>query len=231
MIPKLSEKPLVDNTASFNRAPPGHSLADSPGKWAWERAPEFSSPNQAVDALIDSLQKPDTEDHIIQLMASGVSVEEISNTTTKLGFMEGKFTADVAEIIRPNIGVYLMGLAVEAGIDNVVKVIATPDGLPRTSYGMSDMRLLSIMKDRNPDMHRTILTDMPEQKLRQEAFQQQLQQESFLGAPEPSPQEGMMVPPQEGMMVPPQEGMMVPPQEGMMVPPQEGPEIEQEVQV
>lgn len=138
-----------------------------------------------MDALLDSIQDPDVEESLIQLMASGVSIEEITNTMTKLGFVEGKFTADVAEILKPNLGVYLMGLAVEAGVDNVTKVVSTMDGIPRTNYGMDDMQLLKIMKDRNPDLHRQIVDEMPRREQAQAMRQQQLQQESFLGMPEP----------------------------------------------
>ena len=185
MLPKFSNKPQIDRNSSFNQPPPGHSLTDTPGKWAWERPTEFTGPSEAMDALLDSIQKPEVEESMIQLMASGVSIEEISNTMTKLGFMEGKFTADVAEIIKPNLGVYLMGLAVEAGIDNVTKVVATMDGIPRTNYGMDDMQLLKIMKDRNPDLHKQITNEMPRREQAQAMRQQQLQKESFLGMPEP----------------------------------------------
>lgn len=187
MLPKFSNKPQIDRNSSFNQPPPGHSLTDTPGKWAWERPPEFTGPSEAMDALLDSIQKPEVEESMIQLMASGVSIEEICNTMTKLGFMEGKFTADVAEIIKPNLGVYLMGLAVEAGIDNVTKVVSTMDGIPRTNYGMDDMQLLKIMKDRNPDLHRQITNEMPRREQAKAMRQQQLQKESFLGMQEPRP--------------------------------------------
>jgi len=78
-----------------------------------------------------------------------------------------------------------MGLAVEAGVDNVTKVVSTMDGIPRTNYGMDDMQLLKIMKDRNPDLHRQIVDEMPRREQAQVVRQQQLQQESFLGMPEP----------------------------------------------
>lgn len=186
MLPKFSNEPRIDKTSSFNRAPPGHSLTDTPGKWAWERPPQFSAPSEAMDALLDSLQNPDTEESLIQILSAGVSIEEITNTITKLGFMEGKFTVDVAELLKPNLAVYLMGLSVEAGIDNVTKVFATPDGLPRTNYGMDDVQLLEIMKDRNPNLHREIVSEMPRRKEQESARKQQLQQESFLGMAGPS---------------------------------------------
>jgi len=185
MLPKFTSQPQVDKNTSFNQAPPGHSLTDTPGKWAWERPPQFAGPDEAMDALIDSLERPEVQESYIQLLASGISIEEIVNVVTKLGFTEGKFTVDVAELIKPNLAVYFMGLAVEAGIDNVTKVFATPDGMPRTNYGMDDVQLLQIMKDRNPDMHREILMEMPRRKQEQEMRQAQLEQESFLGMEEP----------------------------------------------
>lgn len=185
MLPKFTSQPQVDKNSSFNQAPPGHSLADTPGKWAWERPPEFSGPNEAMDALIDSIERPEVQESYVQLLAAGVSIEEIVNVVAKMGFIEGKFTVDVAEIIKPNLAIYLMGLAVEAGIDSVTKVFATPDGMPRTNYGMDDVQLLQIMKDRNPEMHRQIVTEMPRREQEQAVRQMQLQQESFLGMDEP----------------------------------------------
>ena len=82
--------PQLNKSSSFNQAPPGHSLTDEPGKWAWERPTEFSSPNEAMDALLDSLERPEMQESLIQLLSAGVSIEEITNTMTKLGFMEGK---------------------------------------------------------------------------------------------------------------------------------------------
>lgn len=184
MLPKFSSQPRVNKSTSFNQPPPGHSLTDAPGKWAWERPPQFASPSQAMDAMLDSLQAPETEESLIQLLAAGVSIEELTNTMTKLAFMEGKISADVSELLKPNLAVYFMGLAVEAGIDNVTKVFATKDGLPRTNYGMDDMQLLKIMKDRNPDMHDQIVRGIPQQKEQQAAREQQIQQESFLGMDE-----------------------------------------------
>jgi len=187
----LKRKPTITPESRFSKAPPGFSLAGTPGKWPWERPPEYATAPEAVDYLIDNLEKPDIQEMQIKLLAAGVSIEEIVTTTTRVGFMEGKFTVDVAELIKAPLAFYLMGLATEAGID--AKVFATKDGLPRMNYGMQDAQLLRIMKDRNPDFEKFITSEMPRQKVQQQERQRALQEESFLGL-EAEAIEGEVVP-------------------------------------
>jgi len=178
----LKRKPTITPESRFSKAPPGHSLADTPGKWPWERPPEYPTAPEAVDYLISNLEKPEIQEMQVQLLAAGVSVEEIVNTSVKLGFMEGKFTVDVAELIKAPLAFYLMGLATDAGIE--AKVFNTRDGLPRTNYGMQDARLLRIMRDRNPDFEKFVTRELPKQRIQQRERQQALQEQSFLGVDE-----------------------------------------------
>jgi len=171
----LKRKPTITPESRFSKAPPGFALAGSPGKWPWERPPEHTTAPEAVDAIIENLEKPEIQEEYVKLLAAGVSIEEMVNTATKLGFMEGKFTVDVAEIIKAPLAFYLMGLASEAGID--AKVFTTRDGLaPRTNYGVGDAQLLNIMRDRNPDFEKFISSGAPR---RQQEMEQRMSQ-SFL---------------------------------------------------
>ena len=178
-------KPTITPESRFSKAPPGYSLAGTPGKWPWERPPEFNTPSEAVDGLIDNLEKPDIQEQYVQLMAAGVSIEELVNTMTRVGFMEGKFTVDVAEIIKAPLAMYLMGLATEAEIP--AKVFTTQDGLPRENYGMKDAQILNIMRDRNPDFAKFVERDLPQRLGQEKQRREQIQQESFIGV-EPSPE-------------------------------------------
>ncbi len=177
-------KPTITPESRFSKAPPGYSLAGTPGKWPWERPPEFNTPSEAVDGLIDNLEKPDIQEQYVQLMAAGVSIEELVSTMTRVGFMEGKFTVDVAEIIKAPLAMYLMGLATEAEIP--AKVFTTKDGLPRENYGMKDAQILNIMRDRNPDFAKFVERDLPQRLGQEKQRREQIQQESFIGV-EPNP--------------------------------------------
>lgn len=188
----LKRKPTITPESRFSKAPPGFSLTGSKGKWPWERPPKYATAPEAVDALIENAEKPQIQEMQLQLLAAGVSIEEIVTTAARVGFMEGMFTVDVAELIKAPLTFYYMGLAAEAGID--AKVFATKNGLPRTNYGMKDSQLLKIMRDRNPDFAKFIQEEMPKQamarKQQKEMMEQQMREQSFLGV---EPIEGEVV--------------------------------------
>ena len=152
----------LNNESNFSVAPPGYSLTGPKGQYAWEKPPEHATPNAAVDAIIDNLEKQEVQENMVQLMFAGVSIEELVSTMTKVGFMEGKFSVDVAEIIKAPLSMYLMGLATEANIQDV-RVFNTYDGLPRTDYGMKDSQILNIMRNRNPNKYEYVTAVAPQQ--------------------------------------------------------------------
>ena len=152
MINTQKRKDLQVNR--FNKAPPGWSLTEPKGKWAWEKPPVSSSPAKAVDFVIDRLEAPEVRTQMEKLMVAGVSIQEIVNTIAVGGFSQGQFTPDVAEIIKGPLAAYLMGVASEEEIP--VKVYNTRDGLYAMDEGMSDDDMLNVMKDRNPDLYQFI---------------------------------------------------------------------------
>ena len=97
--------------------------------------------------------------------------------------MEGKFSVDVAEIIKIPLTIYLMGLATEAGIHQT-KVFNTKDGMPPRKEMLDDLTLLSIMKDRNPQMADMVLGGMQRQIVEEAQQQQEMLEGSFLGSPD-----------------------------------------------
>ena len=152
MIDTQKRKSLQVNR--FNKAPPGWSLTEPKGKWAWEKPPVHSGPAQAVDSVIDRLEMPEVRTQIEKLMVAGISIQEIVNGVAIAGFSQGQFTPDVAEIIKGPLAAYLMGMAAEEEIP--VKVYNTRDGLHELDEGMSDDDMMDVMKDRNPDLYKFI---------------------------------------------------------------------------
>jgi hypothetical protein len=177
-------KPLVNKESRFSKAPPGYSLTQPPGKWPWEKPAQFAEPDGAVDALIQSIQRPEVEETIVKMFAAGISIEEVVQTMTKLGFMEGKFSADVAEIIQVPLTIYFMGLATEAGIHDT-RVFNTKDGKPPRQQMLDDLTLLGIMKERNPRMAEMVTGGMQKQVMQEMEAEQQMMSGSFLGSTEP----------------------------------------------
>lgn len=170
----------------FAKAPPGFSLTQTPGNHAWEKPPKYTTPAEAMDAITGQLGMMKNQMQHVKMMMSGVSIEEIVNVTTKMGFMQGAWSVDVAEIIKVPLAWYLMGLAAEAGID--AKLLATKSGLPQRKYDITDAKFLNIMKDRNPDLARFIMNEMPRQKKSDMAEKRRIQEESFLSTKQDVPQ-------------------------------------------
>lgn len=162
-------------------APPGHSLTDTPNKWAWDRPPEFSNPDDAIDHVIEGLEKASTKQDIVRMMAAGISVEELVTQIGFKGFMEGFYTPDVAELIKPSIAIYLMGLAEDNGFTPVVFT----GGVDKTNEyegRVDDQTFYSIMKERNPEMFAAVLEEANEEE-RMQAYLRQTNEE-ILATPE-----------------------------------------------
>jgi len=163
----------------LNRMPPGHSLTGSEGKWAWEKPPRFTNPEEAIDFVIDQLETPDVESDMLNLMTAGISIEEIVETVALGGFATGHYTPDVAELIKAPIAMYLAGLAVENEIPP--KMFNTETGMPPSNEQVSDAQIMNIMQDREPERIDAINMAMDEQNQAM-LEQDQINNQSFLSA-------------------------------------------------
>ena len=188
--------------------PPGHSLTDTPRKWAWDKPPVYSDPDEAVDFVLDSLETESTKNDMIKLMLAGISIEEIVTQIGFKGFMEGYYTPDVAELIKPPISLYLLGVADDAGFKPIFYA-GDPEG--KRPDSVSDETFFGIMKQRNPELFAAMIekaneeermvelakTDIIQSNIDMAMREQQIENESFIGVPveqeEPMMGEGMDV--------------------------------------
>lgn len=140
----------------LNRPVPGWSLTQPKGKWPWDKPPVHSDPDEVIEKLIDNMEAPKTREQIIKLMFAGISIEELVNTVGMMGFAEGQFNPDVAELIKGPLAIYLMGLADENDVP--VRVFANEEKLRREEAGMDDATILEIMRERNPEFAEFVMT-------------------------------------------------------------------------
>lgn len=178
-MPFINDRNTRNSLDRFNRAPPGISLTTPPGRMPFEKPPKYTTPGEAVDAIIDNIERPEVEEQFIQLMAAGVTIEELVDTMTMTGFMEGQFSVDVAEIIKPPLGFYLMGLAAAADIP-VRPFKGDRDGLPPEPQELDDADIFNIMRVRNPEFASYLLQRPQIEAQKQEELKQRLAG-SFLG--------------------------------------------------
>ena len=128
-------------------APPGNSLTDAPGKWPWEQPPRFTDPDDVIDFTIDTILGGPIKDDMVKLMLAGITVEELVTQISFKGFLEGQFTPDVAELIKPALGIFLVDLALINGVEPKMFVDNTP-----VEGDVSDENFFEILKENNPKL-------------------------------------------------------------------------------
>jgi len=132
-------------------APPGHSLTDEPGKWAWERPPQFANPDDALDFVLDKLEEPTRRKDIMRMLVAGISIQELVSQIAFKGFMQGAYSPDVAELIKPSIGIYLYREALEEGFEPRMMVDENEENGIKEGE-VDDVSFFRIMKVRNPEL-------------------------------------------------------------------------------
>ena len=160
----------IDAIDRFNAPPPGHSLTSEPQKWAWEKPPEYTVPEEAMAWVVGRIEQPEVEENFLRLMLSGVPIEAITNTITFTGFTEGYWSPDMSELLKMPIAMHFMGLALE---NNIPATIFNKDpNLAKEEGLMPEEKVMAIMEQNRPDMYNKIMyatdllldEDMPEEE-------------------------------------------------------------------
>jgi len=128
-VPKANSNALETETLKgsieaidpFSAPVPGQSLTVEPGSQKYEKPAEYSDPDEALMWMIGRLEddRELKETHLSQ-MASGIPIEYIVNTIAFVGFSEGMWTPDVAELIKPPLAMYFIMQGMAEDIPMVV---------------------------------------------------------------------------------------------------------------
>tara|TARA_R100000734_G_C3278175_1_gene72445 strand:+ start:41 stop:532 length:492 start_codon:yes stop_codon:yes gene_type:complete len=103
----------------FDTPIPGQSLTDEPGNYPWEHPPQLVETDEAADYLWDRMSEPEMAEQIIALLDAGIPVEAIGRAALFGGFLNGKFTPDVAFIIAEPVMKMILTIGVMAGIKDI----------------------------------------------------------------------------------------------------------------
>jgi hypothetical protein len=78
---------------------PGQSLTRAPGASPWEKPPQYVDPDDAMDFLFKQVTEPKHAHKLLALIGAGGTLSAIVGTILMGGFMEGKWTPDVAILL------------------------------------------------------------------------------------------------------------------------------------
>ena len=104
----------------FDAPVAGQGLTDEPGNYPWEHPPQFTDTDEAADFVWDRLHRPEFAEQVIAMLDAGIPVEAIGRIIIFNGFMEGKWTPDVAFIIAEPVMKMIATMGMRAGVDNIV---------------------------------------------------------------------------------------------------------------
>ena len=103
----------------FDAPVPGQGLTDNPGNYPWEHPPQYTDTEEATDFLWDRLHRPEFAEQVIAMLDAGIPVEALGRIIIFNGFMEGKWTPDVAFIIAEPLMKMIATMGMRAGVDNI----------------------------------------------------------------------------------------------------------------
>ena len=145
----------------FDQPIAGQGMTASPGSRVWEKPSQFSKPEEAAGYVIDKIENTETsKDNMLNIIAAGSSIETIANTLSFVGFTEGKWTPDTAELIKVPLAVYLVGLAVENNIDATMYNVAKED-----QETMNESDLYKMMASNRPQEFNDLKKNFEEQSM------------------------------------------------------------------
>jgi hypothetical protein len=123
-MPMQYEEPTIN---PFNAPIPGQGLTDEPGNYPWEHPPQFPAIEDAADFIYERLSDPKQLKRLLTMMRIGVPIEALVKVITFSGFLEGKFTVDVARLLEPIVAMQIMSKAQVAEIPAKINLEDTED--------------------------------------------------------------------------------------------------------
>jgi hypothetical protein len=90
----------LQNDPHIGKPIPGQSLTATPGSMPYENPPQTSSVEKAFLTLKAGLYQKNTQREIGEVTKAGISCETLASSLVMMGFSQGMFNPDVAELIR-----------------------------------------------------------------------------------------------------------------------------------
>ena len=155
----------------FDSPVPGQSLTDTPGNYPWEHPPQFVDPEEATEYIWVTLHQKELTEQLIGMLDAGVPVEAIGRTILFAGFMEGKFSPDLALYSCSSVMKMLVAIGMNAGVEKI-------------RFSLSDitnkkqMRDIAKIKMDNEDVEKSI-----------QSVQKDIKKAGLMSKPEPEGEE------------------------------------------
>ena len=100
------------------RAPiPGQSLTTPPGSFPFERPPEITDPEEAIQMHLTRLNSPEMKQDMLDMLELDVPVRQLTEGILRSAVAEGIHSIDTSLIVAPVIHEFIRLTAKQAGIE------------------------------------------------------------------------------------------------------------------
>tara|TARA_X000001382_G_scaffold122525_1_gene105565 strand:+ start:22 stop:615 length:594 start_codon:yes stop_codon:yes gene_type:complete len=135
------------NVNAFNAPTPGESLTSSPEMpHAWERPPEYTSEDEAMEAIYLQLTSDDSLMPVIEMIDEGIPLDEIAQVVLYRGYTQGKFNPDLMLMLAEPTIYLLIAIADYADINDYVLYEGEEDDPDGQIYG-DDVKPINMDED------------------------------------------------------------------------------------
>jgi len=108
---------MIENI--FDAPVPGQSLTDTPGNARWEHPPEYTDVEKASEYVWERLHKTEILEQVVTFLENNIPVEAVARMVLFGGFMEGKWTPDVAVLLSEIVFKQIVAIGVKAEVPNM----------------------------------------------------------------------------------------------------------------
>jgi len=144
---------------SFNAPIPGESLTAELGNRPWQKPPQYSTVEDALEYYVPRLTDKDFESDLLDTMELGVPVTTMANSIQITGVMQGLHTVDVGLLLIPVLMEMIAFLGDRANIEYKMGT----DKKPKDKISDSKLQLaLQKMKEAEGNEEELPVEEMPE---------------------------------------------------------------------
>mgnify|MGYP001188567110 CR=1 FL=1 len=152
----------------FNAPIPGQSLTASEDTEPFQKPPEETNPEKVLMYAMKQLKREDVKEKMLDVLLAGIPVELLVKNITKAGFIEGKYSPDVAELITPALTVFIIDLANKEGIPITVFM---GEAETEEQQMQKDADMASVFEEQRPELARGLRSVKAQDELKERASQ------------------------------------------------------------
>lgn len=150
---------------------PGQGMTAPLGDRPWQRPPQFTTPEQALEFYVNKISQDKQVDQMLDILELGVPVDTLVDTLQLGGVMEGLHSVDVGMLIAPALVEVISGIGEKAGIDFVTESqeedsnVSTPSEIALNMQKLKDKKEKGVMlTDEISAPEEEVTEDMTEEK-------------------------------------------------------------------